>query len=88
MTSAGFISTVAGNGTNGFSGDGGNATSASLSYPKGVIVDGQGNFYIADQYNNRVRKVTVSPSVIIKPTSTLNACSGGGVQFDRRSRWF
>jgi len=54
---AGIISTIAGNGTNGYSGDGGQATSAALSNPRGVALDSQGNFYLSDQNNNRVRKV-------------------------------
>jgi sugar lactone lactonase YvrE len=59
VTPAGVISTVAGNGNSGFSGDGGPATSAGLNYPSGVAVDAAGNFYIADFNNNRIRKVTV-----------------------------
>ncbi len=47
--SGGVITTVAGTGTKGFSGDGGQATSAQLNDPKGVAVDGQGNLYIADR---------------------------------------
>src|SRR6266699_3159795 len=53
----GFITTVAGNGTIGFSGDGGPAGSASLCYPRGVAVDGAGNLYITDSSNQRIRKV-------------------------------
>ena len=53
----GIISTVAGNGTAGFSGDGGPATQASLKLPSGVVVDKQGNLYISDRSNNRIRKV-------------------------------
>src|SRR5205807_5665200 len=45
------------NGTQGFSGDGGAATSASLYYPVGVAVDGSGNLFIADRRNHRVRQV-------------------------------
>ncbi len=55
----GVISTVAGNGTAGFSGDGGPATSASLNIPIAVAVDGSGNIYIAEM-RNRVRKVDAS----------------------------
>jgi sugar lactone lactonase YvrE len=66
-----IITTVAGNGVRGFSGDGGIATAASLSlgniqylglggYPTSVTVDGEGNFYIADTDNERVRKVDQS----------------------------
>ncbi len=53
----GVISTVAGNGDKGFSGDGGPATAASLSFPRDVAVDASGNLYIADTANNRVRRV-------------------------------
>src|SRR5207247_5124325 len=53
----GIITTVAGNGTAGLSGDGGPAGSAILSYPGGVAVDGAGNLYIADSSNQRIRKV-------------------------------
>jgi sugar lactone lactonase YvrE len=55
--SAGYITTVAGNGTLGFSGDNGSATSAELNTPEGVAVDSAGNLYIADTLNNRVRMV-------------------------------
>jgi trimeric autotransporter adhesin len=56
---AGDIYTVAGNGTKGFSGDGGPATSAEFSFPGGVAVDGAGNLVIADTSNSRVRVVAV-----------------------------
>ncbi|HEX7415421.1 MAG TPA: NHL repeat-containing protein, partial [Bacteroidia bacterium] len=60
VNTAGIISTFAGNGTAGYSGDGGQATSAELHYPFGVAVDASGNLYIADNQNNRVRKVNSS----------------------------
>ena len=56
--SGGVITTIAGSGAAGFSGDGGPATSAALSNPVGVAVDRTGNLYIADLGNNRVRKVS------------------------------
>jgi uncharacterized protein (TIGR03437 family) len=56
--SGGVITTVAGNGTSGFSGDGGPATSAQLGGPSGVAVDSAGNLFIADSGNNRIRKVS------------------------------
>ncbi len=62
--SDGTISTVAGNGTAGFSGDGGPATSASLNGPRGVVVDAAGNIYISDMNNNRIRKVNASDGII------------------------
>ena len=57
---AGHIYTIAGNGTSGFSGDGGPATAAELAYPNGVAVDGSGNVLICDLDNNRVRAVAAS----------------------------
>ena len=53
----GVISTVAGNGTAGFSGDGGTATNAQLYAPTAVSVDASGNLYVADRFNGRVRKI-------------------------------
>jgi len=58
VTPAGIISTVAGNGTEGFSGDGGPATSAQLSGLNSVAVDSEGNLLIGDSGNRRIRKVT------------------------------
>jgi hypothetical protein len=59
-TATGIITTVAGNGVPGFSGDGGPAVSAQLYYPADVDVDNAGNIYIADTYNMVVRKVDTS----------------------------
>jgi Cep192 domain 4/HYDIN/CFA65/VesB-like, Ig-like domain/Abnormal spindle-like microcephaly-assoc'd, ASPM-SPD-2-Hydin len=58
VTTDGNIRTFAGNGTNGYSGNGGAATSAELSYPMSVAVDSSGNVYISDNGNNVIRKVT------------------------------
>jgi photosystem II stability/assembly factor-like uncharacterized protein len=57
VDNSGVITTVAGNGTSGFSGDGGPATSAQLNGVFDVTLDAVGNFYIADTSNNRIRKV-------------------------------
>ena len=57
VDTAGIITTVAGNGNPGFSGDGGLATNAKLDRPLSVDVDHQGNIYISDGYNLRIRKV-------------------------------
>ncbi len=62
--STGVISTIVGNGTSGYSGDGGPAISAQLSYPAGMALDGQGNLYIADSGNNVVREVAAATGVI------------------------
>src|SRR5205085_1691976 len=61
----GIITTVAGNGSEGFSGDGGAATSASFSYPYGVAVDRSGNLFIADIHNRRIRKVDAATGIIM-----------------------
>ncbi len=58
VNTAGIISTIAGNGTAGFAGDGGQATDAMISNPSGVAVDAAGNIYIADNGNARIRKVS------------------------------
>jgi len=74
--STGVITTIAGNGTYGYSGDGGPATSASLAYPKGVAVDASGNIYIADANNDRIRKVEGGNTDVTAPT-TVASPSGG-----------
>src|ERR1700757_288061 len=60
INTAGIINTFAGNGTAGYSGDGAAATVAKLNGPQGVAVDAIGNLYIADQYNNSIRKVNTA----------------------------
>jgi trimeric autotransporter adhesin len=78
---AGDIYTVAGNGTSGFSGDGGPATSAELSYPQGVAVDPAGNLLIADSFNDRVRVVAASTGSFYGQAMTagdIYTVAGGG----------
>jgi Cep192 domain 4/NHL repeat len=75
---SGNISTVAGNGTQGFSGDGGPATSASLWGPTGVAMDAAGNLYIADQSNNRIRKVDTSGNISTVAGNGTQGFSGDG----------
>jgi len=74
--STGIITTVAGNGLIGFSGDGGPATSAGLFYPRDVAVDGSGNIFIMDAGNCVVRKVTAATGVISTVAGTLPDSSG------------
>lgn len=73
-SASGIITTVAGIGTSDYSGDGGQATNAQLSSPEGVAVDSNGNLYIADSFNQRVRKVDPS-GVITTIVGTSNSCS-------------
>ena len=61
---SGVITTVAGNGQSGFSGDGSAATSASLRFPASIAVDTAGNLYVADTFNNRIRKVAAGSGLI------------------------
>ncbi len=71
VTPAGVISTVAGNGAAGHSGDGGPATRAQLNGPSGLAVDLAGNLYIADSLSDYIRKVT--------PDGTISTFAGIGV---------
>jgi sugar lactone lactonase YvrE len=63
VSPAGVITTVAGNGTRGYSGDGGQAVSAQLNHPEGIAVDTVGNLYIADTWNHRIRKVEANGAI-------------------------
>ncbi|MBI4400518.1 MAG: hypothetical protein HY581_02660 [Nitrospirae bacterium] len=60
----GTITTVAGNGVRDFSGDGGPATKASLAFPMGLAVDRDGNLFIADARNHRIRRVDAKTGII------------------------
>ena len=82
--STGIISTFAGNGNATFSGDGDDATSASLHQPTGVCLDSTGNLYIGDSNNHRIRKVTASTSIIstIAGSSTSSGYNGGAFSGD------
>jgi uncharacterized protein (TIGR03437 family) len=73
----GIITTVAGTGTQGYSGDGGPATNAQLWRPSGVAVDKAGNLYIADTNNRRIRKVDTSGTI-----TTLAGTGGFGYTGD------
>ncbi|MBT4500345.1 MAG: choice-of-anchor D domain-containing protein, partial [Gemmatimonadetes bacterium] len=83
--STGIITTVAGNGGDAFSGDGGPATRARLSDPRDVFVDGSDNIYIADTFNNRIRKVVPEPltetTVAGGPSGDTAGMQGSEIQF-------
>jgi len=78
VNTSGIISTIAGNGTPGFSGDGGLATAAQLNYPEGVALDKMGNLYIADHTNSRIRMVNTSGII-----STIAGSGAPGYLGDR-----
>jgi uncharacterized protein (TIGR03437 family) len=81
VNTAGIISTFAGNGTLGYSGDGGPATSAQLSNPvprAGLATDSAGNVYIADGGNRRVRKVDTSGIITTVAGNGMTSVAGDG----------
>jgi len=78
--SANNISTVAGNGSAGYSGDGGPAVKAQLNGPQGVAVDAAGNLYIADTENNRIREVTPGGLIATVAGNGIAGYSGDGGQ--------
>ncbi len=78
----GLISTLAGTGTPGFSGDSGPATAAQINYAQGVALDTLGNLYIGDSTNHRVREVTYSTVVLpttVATTLNLNTSNSAAV---------
>jgi sugar lactone lactonase YvrE len=77
VSASGIVSTVAGNGTPGSSGDGGPATSAQIFQPMGLAVDAYGNLFIADEFNSRIRKVT--PAGIISTVAGSTPLTGDSV---------
>jgi sugar lactone lactonase YvrE len=70
ITISGIVSTVVGNGTAGFGGDFGPAIAAELNHPFSIVLDAAGDIYIADSFNNRIRKVS--------PGGTITTCAGNG----------
>ena len=100
----GIITTVAGNGNFGFSGDGGLATSAALALPDGIAIDLSGNLFIADTQNNRIRRVAAATGIIttfagngsaafsgdggLATNASLNISSQGGVAVDSSGNLF
>jgi hypothetical protein len=79
--STGVVTTIAGDGSYGYSGDGGQATTAELYYPRGIALDGSGDLFIADYYNNRIRKVVLSSGIITTVAGTgATGYNGDGIQ--------
>jgi sugar lactone lactonase YvrE len=83
VNTAGIITTVAGSGTQGYSGDNGPAVSAALRSPSEVAVDGAGNLYIADRGNSRIRKVNAAGIITtVAGTGTSGYTGDGGPAAD------
>jgi uncharacterized protein (TIGR03437 family) len=78
VNAAGIISTIAGNGTKGYSGDGGPATSAQFDVVVGVAADNAGNVYIADTNNGRIRKIDTSGIITTVAGNGTVGYSGNG----------
>ena len=78
VDAGGIIATVAGNGTSGYSGDGGSATNANLSSPYGTAFDKLGNLYIADTGNNRIRRLDANGNITTVAGNGTSAYSGDG----------
>jgi trimeric autotransporter adhesin len=78
INTSGIISTVAGNGTSGYSGDGGPSTAAKLNFPQGIAVDSIGNIYVADFYNNRVRRIDTFGIIRTVAGNGVGGYSGDG----------
>src|SRR5205823_3746873 len=74
---SGVISTIAGNGDKGYSGDGGVATAAALNEPYGIVLDRAGNIFIADRLNRRVRRIDAASGIITSLAGTGEAAYGG-----------
>jgi len=70
VDTSGIITTIAGNGTTGFSGDGGPATLCQLSFPTGIAFDSKGNLFFSDGNNSRIRKIDT--------VGTINTIAGNG----------
>ena len=73
----GIITTYAGTGAQGFSGDGGPATQAAMNNPTANAVDASGNLYVADQFNHRIRMITAATGTITTVAGNGDAAFGG-----------
>ena len=80
INTSGIITTVAGNGTSGFSGDGGLATNAELVNPSDITFDSAGSMYIADLGNQRIRKVDISGIISTVAGNGIAGFNGDGGQ--------
>ena len=84
VASTGNIVTVAGNGTGGYNGDGLAATAAELDAPCAVAVDGSGDLFIADYFNDRIREVNAAGVISTVAGTGTNGYSGDGARLPPR----
>jgi len=78
VSAIGIITTFAGNGSRGYSGDGGPASDAQINDPFGIAVDAAGNLYIADTENQRIRKVSAAGTITTIAGTGISGYSGDG----------
>ncbi|MBX2905311.1 MAG: hypothetical protein KF744_04685 [Taibaiella sp.] len=74
----GIITTIAGTGTPGFSGDGGPASAAQFTFPSLIVPDGIGNYYVADENNHRIRKINSAGVITTIAGTGIGGFSGDG----------
>lgn len=80
VSAAGIITTLAGTGEAGFTGDGGSALLAKMNNPAGLTIDNAGNIFVADQGNNRIRKINASGLIsTIAGTGAADFAGDGGL---------
>jgi DNA-binding beta-propeller fold protein YncE len=95
----GVITTIAGTGQQGFSGDGGPATEAQMNQPYGIVIDRSGNIYVADRLNQRVRRINTNGAITTLagdgsgkfsgdggPSASAGLAEPNGMAFDREHR--
>ncbi|HEX4232631.1 MAG TPA: SMP-30/gluconolactonase/LRE family protein [Bryobacteraceae bacterium] len=80
ISASGIITTLAGNGVPGYSGDGGAAVNAELDNPTGVAVDSSRNVYVADMYNCVIREITASEEIVTFAGNRIPGYLGDGSQ--------
>jgi sugar lactone lactonase YvrE len=78
ISADGTISTIAGTGEAGYAGDGGVASQAVLNSPQGLAVDAEGNLYVADTFNDRVRKIDLGGVITTIAGDGVQSYSGDG----------
>ena len=78
ISTSGTITTIAGNGTPGYSGDGGPATQAQLNRPNGIAIDNHGNIYVAEEENHVIRKIDVHGNIYTIAGTGVQGYTGDG----------
>jgi hypothetical protein len=87
VNTGGIITTIAGTGATRFSGDGGAATAATFSTPVGVSLDASGNVYVADEFNNRIRRFVPGGAIATFAGTTISVGDGGPSTQARIEPW-